>query len=164
MNCGNSNCTDPNCDGLGAAHRIIVESINSGTWAIIAVNANPGFVYTVGLHLKNLPELIMVGLSPSKTQSIINDCGEWMVENGEFKHGTQIDDLANMPTVIIDVAFDEKEEYAIQAFNYYGHWEFRMQQLVMPDKNWLFPWDHGFSQKMASAQTVLGNPPIERMN
>lgn len=166
-NCDNQRCSNPNCMGVAATQKRIADYVEVGQWMIIGVgdsNKEPTFTYTVGLHHKNLPELIMVGLNPELAMYILNDCGDMMVDNGPFKHGTQIDELANMPTIIIDVPKVQKQDYAIQAFNHYKHWDFKLQQLVMPDKKGRFPWEFGYSKKMRKSQKLLGHPPLEKMN
>jgi len=148
--------------GVAATQERITDFVEMGQWMVIGVGGDPIFTYTVGLHHKNLPELIMVGLNPNIAMHILNDCGHMMVDNGPFKHGTQIDELANMPTIIVDV--EQKQDYAIQAFNHYKHWDFKLQQLVMPDRKGRFPWEFGYSKEMRECQELLGNPPLEKMN
>lgn len=162
MNCNNPKCEDPDCIGVDGAQEHISDCIKIGKWAVMAVDDE--FAYTIGLHLKNLPELIMIGLNPEMSMYILNDCADMMVANGPFNHGTQIDELANMPTIIIDVPDELKKEYTGQAFNHYGHWDFKLQQLVMPDEKQRFPWEFGYSKDMQKRQKLLGNPPLEKMN
>lgn len=151
------------CDGVYAAQQAISNFVEQGRWGVIGVGASETdspFSYTVGLHYKKLPELIMVGISPQIAIRILNDCAEKMVVNGAgFKHGCLLDDLANMPLAIIDVIDSKKKECAVQAYNHYQHWDFGMQQLVMPDRSGKFPWEGDFELKMKEIQDVLGTPP-----
>lgn len=163
--CDNPQCNNPDCMGVAATQETISNYVEVGKWAIIgATKETATFCYTVGLHHHNLPELIMVGLNPEMTMYILNDCADMMIANNAFKHGTQIDELANMPTIIIDVLEEHKQEYTIQAFNHYHHWDFKLQQLVMPDEKQRFPWEPDFSEHMLKCQKLLGNPPLEKMN
>lgn len=162
----NNDCTNPECRGLDGLPDFIADYVEIGKWAVIGVlgetteqGHKSTFSYTVGLHYQNLPELIMVGLNASLAIYILNHCAEMMIEQGEFVHGTQIDELASMPTVIIDVQKEGKKSHAAQAYNHYRHWGFRMQQLVMPDKNGLFPWEKDYCKKMQTIQSILGRPP-----
>jgi hypothetical protein len=164
MSCDNPDCQDPDCVGLQNAQQTITDSIKAGGWTVIGVGDSPVFTYSIGLHHQHLPELIMVGLDIHLAHQIINHCAEIMLDQGQFSHGSQTDALANMPTTIIDVLMENKKEYAFQAFNHYKHWDFAMQQLVMPDPKGLFFWEQGVSQRLLKAQTILGHPPLEKMN
>lgn len=148
------------CRGVDAAQEMIKDHVNRGKWGVISVmgGPEPGFAYTVGLHHKGLPEIIMVGLSAEVSMVLLNDCAARMIEQNEaFVHGTEVDGIANMPLTLIDVTDDRKREYAIQAFNHYRHWDFKLQQMVMPDAKGVFPWEVNFDKKMEGIQTVLGN-------
>jgi len=144
--------------GMKNAQESITDLVGRGSWAIMGVEGSdtePTFSYTIGLHHKGFPEIIMVGLGRIHAHTILNDCAAMMIyQSSKFPHGTVITELANMPTVIIDI--DKKQDYAFQAYNHYKHWDFEMQQLVMPDKKGLFPWDNGYSKEMEKCQTLLG--------
>ena len=165
--CNDPRCNNPDCVGVSAAQKEISARVEIDQWALIGIGESKEtatFVYSVGLHHHKLPELIMIGLHPHIAMHIINDCADLMIANGPFKHGTKIDELANMPTIIVNVLDSLKPVYATQAFNHYGHWDFKLQQLVMPDEKQLFPWDSGFSDHMRKCQKLLGHPPMEKMN
>jgi len=164
MSCDNPNCADPECVGTKRAKQNIQNHVDNGRWAIVGVSGeNHTFAYTIGLHHKNLPELIMVGLNSTMAMHILNHCGYMMTNGNKFKHGTVITELANLPTTIITVHEELKRKRAVQAYNHYGHWDFDLMQLVMPDANGLFPWDEGYDPRMKEAQAMLGNPPLEKM-
>ena len=155
------------CAGVGAAQQNIEEHVSRGKWGVISVMGGPeaSFAYTVGLHHKGLPELIMVGLYPKLAMDLLNDCATRMIEQqAAFKHGTKVEGIANMPLALIDLLDEQKHEYAIQAFNHYRHWEFGMQQLVMPDAKGVFPWEGNFDKRMEAIQPVLGAPPADAVH
>jgi len=102
MNCDDKGCTDPDCMGLNEAHKMLEEHIKANKW--IVKGHDPTFSYTIGLHVKSLPELIIVGLDPVKATRILNTCAEKMIADGRISHGTLIDDVANMPLTLIDVS------------------------------------------------------------
>lgn len=155
------------CGGVDAAQQNITDLTEQGRWAVIGVSSTdsePSFSYTVGLHYKELPELIMIGLPVQSATYILNNCaGKMINQSNKYPHGQSIKELANMPLAIIDVFEDKKQEYAIQAWNHFHHWDFSMQQLVMPDAACKFPWGEGFDQHMNQIQPILGShPPVLR--
>lgn len=174
MKCDDKGCTDPDCMGLYEAHKALKEQLKDDKWIVMGVAGetsveghNPTFAYTIGLHVKNLPELIIVGLDPIKATLILNNCAEKMITEGRIKHGTLIDDVANKPLTLINVSEEQKQDHAFQAFqafNHYRHWDFELRQLVLPDPTGLFPWESDFDEGMRIIQPVLGNPPMEKMN
>lgn len=171
MKCGNKDCTDPNCMGLNKVRKLLKERVKDDEWMVMGVAGEttakghePTFSYTIGLHLINLPELLIVGLDPIKAVHILNASAEKMITEGRIKHGTIIDDVANMPLTLINVSEEEKRDHAFQAYNHYRHWDFELQQLVLPDIIGRFPWEINYDENMRVIQPLLGNPPLEKMN
>lgn len=154
------------CVGVDAAQDSIAENAKNGSWGVIAVMGvdEPSFAYTVGLHHKGLPELIIVGLAPESAMAILNQCAERMVsQGGAYPAGTTLDGLANLPLAVLDVSESCKSQYTHQAYNHYRHWDFGVQQLVMPDAGGKFPWYGSFDSRMHQVQPLLGDVPPQEV-
>lgn len=158
----------PKCVGAQSARKMIAENVSEGRWSIVAVasdGVSPSFIYSVGLHSLGYPELIIIGLNPKIGHDIINNCAELMKSNGsQFESGSFVENLANLPLAILDANDLGKMEYAVQGFNFYRHWNFKLQQLVMPDVNKRYPWQEGFDQNMSKIQDLIGTWPANHLN
>lgn len=131
----------------------IHELVSKGDWIVLAINADPCFTYTVGLHTHGLPEMIISLVPHQKAHRILNHCGMHMLEHGQFKHGEVTPELANYPSTIIDVNPINKKDYFCQVYNYYKTWDFKCQQIVASDIERRFPWDEGYN---IIGQEILG--------
>ena len=142
----------------------ISELEKRGHWSVIAVvgaPGEPGFCYTVGLHSKGLPELIIFALPPHAAGQILNSAAMLMVEHGRsFPSGETTERLANLPTAVIDAPL--ADGFAYQAFAYYEDQKVKFQQLVWPDPKGIFPWEEGFAKEMVALQPILGEPAPAR--
>lgn len=116
------------------------------------------FGYTVGLTLKDLPEVIIFGLSPALTQSTLNTVATRMIERGAHQAGELIDYVFQGPyepmAVDVDARYLE-QEYLTVVGRLYGDRNPSALQLVIPDKEQRFPWDDGY----AMDSPLLGQPP-----
>lgn len=162
-----TDCTDYRCAGPNANQKNIQYQTARGLWGIVGVlgtDDHPPFAYTVGLHKIGLPELILVGpLRLDLMEAVINTAGFYLRDNNmeQFEHGVEYINITNMPSVFLDVPEEQFKEYMFQAEYFYGHRNFKVQQMCWPDINGKFPWDENseFSedQKFHNLQTLLGN-------
>jgi hypothetical protein len=98
------------------------------------------FAYTIGNELKGLPELLVVGVS--RKAGFLNLLSDMMVERGApFAEGEIVDLGGKHPVKIINADAVAKAEYTIQASNFHGHDRYRVQQVLVPDPQGLFPDD-----------------------
>jgi hypothetical protein len=106
---------------------------------------NHTFSYTIGNTIKGMPELLVFGIAQS---SLLNHLSELMIKRDRgFKNNEIIDIGGKHPTCAIDADDEEvKKEFTIQAGRYLGHEFYRVQQIVIPDKNGLFPWQVGCAE------------------
>lgn len=144
--------------GVETMHQRIAKRVGSRSWIIVAVTNKPdnSFAYTIGLHHKKLPELIVMGLEPVYASRIINSCAERMVEQGApFVSGTAIEGITYHPLNVVDVSIPFKFKHSIQAHNHYGYWQCGLQQLVMADANGHSPWHGDCDGPMRKIQPLL---------
>jgi len=146
---------------LRELHKETDKLIDVGLWAVVSIfDAKPAFAYTVGLHSQNLPELIMVGLPSDVSHGILNAVGRAATNVGGFMHGNIIEKTSSHPITVIDAL--DKEEYATQVYAHYRTWDFKLQQLVVPDTKGRFPWDEDYDKILLAPQLILGNPPTRK--
>jgi hypothetical protein len=92
-----------------------------------------GFIYTVGLTVAGLPELIISGLFTEQGQDLVNSAAKLHLER-EFTPGDTITEMANVPFRVIDAP---NAEIGV-AVRMYGA-KARALQLVWPEADGSFP-------------------------
>jgi hypothetical protein len=140
----------------------LIEEIGWAVTAVVPDMDDPdeacAFAYTVGLTAHDFPELLVVGLDPGVSQSLLNDLAQRVYDKARvFTHGERISDLlSGYDAVIVDgTAPDDLAPAA--AFAHYGQDRVRLQQIVWPDAEGRFPWEDGYAFP-PYAQPVIGRP------
>ena len=116
----------------------------------------PPFSYSIGNHLKGLPELLIIG---SCQAPYLNEMSRLMIARGRpFDEGELVKTLTlllpmNAHHVGARVAWDE---YCVQAGEHLGHDDYSLTQMVLSDKEGRFPGDDGCQEPWASLP-VLGS-------
>jgi hypothetical protein len=133
------------------------------------------FLYTIGLPLKYLPELIVFGLPGHQAHSLMSAIVAKVTElDDKPRDGHVIDGIANVPFVLRDVPSGEAiEEFLIQSREFYrwadrngiedmippgGTESFPVMQVVWPDDEGRFPWDEGMREKWRVPQELIVKP------
>lgn len=134
--------------------------VAEGGWLVMGVGGSetePGFCYTIGLHSLGLPEVIIMGLPPTNGQTLLNDVGFMMKEQGgPVEFGKSYDEFANLPTQFVEVDEQYIKEYMCQAGFYYGEsTPLKAIQMVWPDTQGKFPWDMEFEERFRAVQPIL---------
>jgi Domain of unknown function (DUF4262) len=99
----------------------------------------PPFSYTIGNHLKNLPELLIIGSSEA---FYLNHLSRLMItRRRSFDDGELIQLLPlSLPLALVRV--DDRivwDEYTVQAGVYFGDNDYAVMQAVRSDKQGRFP-------------------------
>jgi hypothetical protein len=138
------------------------EDIARVGWSCMGVGGGEDslpFIYTIGLHLKGLPELLVIGGIGPSLHSVVNESASRMVAGGAFTHGQRIGFGGEHSLVAVHCdSPDAWDEYTIQAASYYGHRDYKVIQLVLCDQQGRYPWDSGCADPYAR-QPVLGPTP-----
>lgn len=113
------------------------------------VDADVPFFYTIGLHERGLPELLII--APRAPTSMVTDFallinvfGHKMIERGRaFDHGELIDISGRSRCMYVNANDPRaKTDYCVQAVRYYHDDEaLRVGQILLPDKRRRFPND-----------------------
>jgi hypothetical protein len=111
---------------------------------VLHVSDEPGFTYTIGLYEKYGFELLVFALQPQHAQAIFNDIYvKLSIEGVELSCGVDDPRWANLPTRFYNADPDRVRQYVVQADAYYGQ-HVRVLQLVLPDRDGLFPGNKDF--------------------
>ena len=114
------------------------------------------FAYTIGNHLKRLPELLVIGTAHA---GFLNDLSEMMIAAGRpFLDGqlVRIGD-ARLPVKAIRANSSAQADYTIQAGQYFGREDYEVMQVMLPDRAGRFPGEDG-------CQPAYANIPVLRRN
>lgn len=120
--------------------------------SMLGVHDDIPFVYSVGNHLVNIPEVILLGnFKSEQVFPILNTVSEFLVGNPEVLE-SPIDRFGNFFFNIPDWPFpfmahwcseSVKSEYTIQAGQYLGTEDYRVLQILLCDPAGVFPGQEG---------------------
>ena len=93
-----------------------------------------GFGYTVGNHLVGLPELLLIGPATDDEYNVLNKLSKHMLKlKRPFKDGELLKPNKVLRGVVYDANQKAKDEYTLQATQYFEHSDYRLQQVVLAD-------------------------------
>jgi hypothetical protein len=112
------------------------------------------FAYTIGNQLQALPELLIIGMMKA---GFLNDLSQIMIDaRGTFANGQLVRiDGARLPVKVIRANKTAYTEYTVQAGRYFGHDDYPIMQVLMPDRDGKFP-DEAGCQPPYSDVPILG--------
>ena len=124
--------------------------------------ARPAFIYTVGLHLSGLPEIIMSGnLDQAEMHGVISNlAGYWLQEKrpifGDYPDFIKLSDEKSAPISVVKVDPDfANDNYLFIVKRLYPDAKYEVAQLYWPDINCKLPFDDDYSQDEAYVQDIL---------
>jgi len=129
---------------------------------VLADDEHPPFAYSVGVeHNFKVPELVIIGLKPELSQSIINEyCRR--VRNGErFSIGQRASGFlgGGFDCQFGAVHPDHYPEHFGWDIWFYDGPDFRIVQLVYPTTLGIWPWDSEADEWFRKWQPLLDQPP-----
>ena len=145
------------CDHPGSTIDDYLDQLRSNMvehgWAIQYVEDNrTPYAYTIGLHGRGLPELLVTGVSPQRAVRVLNGVARIALRDAAPTPGARIQLPAG--PLIEFVAIDHPDAHMDMAVAFYGV-EFSALQLVWADGRGRWPWAAGFSDGRGR-QPVLG--------
>lgn len=114
---------------------------------VVFVAADPGFAYTIGNSLRDLPELIVFGLSPDDSVLTLNAWSSLMIKRGaSFGDGEMVrfDEFSEaLPCRATRCDGLAKLRYSIQISRVFDVDDraYDLMQMLIPDKRGVFPDD-----------------------
>lgn len=153
------NCTGSQEDYFESCRKIIAE-FGVLIQYVMGDATEPPFAYTVGLAAKDHPELIIFGLSPDVSRSVLNHIALPIVhddENARCQPGPSDQVFKGTEARFIEVVdSDEHLTVANSMFAIPGQGPLDALQIVYPDADGVWPWESG--SKVAS-EPLLGIAP-----
>ena len=123
-------------------------------WAVQFVEDDRApFAYTIGLNARGLPELLMTGLAPKRSQLLLNRAAELALREGAPVPGAQFTLCDRLPVEVVEVG--HPEAHMAIALDIARGRPVRARQLVWADNLGRWPWARGFDRGMRR-QPVLG--------
>jgi len=104
-----------------------------------AEDDSPNFAYTIGNASPGvgLPELLVIGTNDA---AFLNELSQKMIErHAAFDDGELVQLGGKFPLKIINADRRAHSEYTIQAGQYLGHENYRVQQVLISDRSGRFP-------------------------
>ena len=112
------------------------------TMAIAKSRKEPAFFYTIGNQEKQLPELLVIGNFKSIDMcTILTTLSDNMIKDGVYKSGDAIDLGGEYPLLIYSTTQEAKQHYTFQAGQFYANEDYKVMQVVIPDKKGCYPPD-----------------------
>lgn len=133
---------------------VLRKTIREYRWAVQFVeDGQRPFAYTIGLHDRGLPELLLTGQPPQTSARLLNSVARDMVDGGTILHpGMHIDFQGEFLLEAIEV--DHPDVHLKFALGILDE-PFAALQLVWTDDGRHWPWDRGWSRGRR-CQPVLG--------
>jgi len=120
--------------------------------------ANRWLLYTVGLHHRGLPELVLRGLPPDTGNPILQHLGHAACEHGdELAAGARLDLLPGWTFRLVPSTVRGADFVLGVVVALYGE-EVAVMQVVWPDAAGAYPWDAGYAGP--KSQPVMERPEI----
>jgi Domain of unknown function (DUF4262) len=110
-------------------------------WAVQYVEDRRPFAYTIGLHDRGLPELLVTGLEPRQSLWLLNTFARRALVDGTPKAGNQVRLPAGTHVEVVEV--DRPDAHLYMAVNIEGP-KVEAVQLVWADGRGRWPWVPGF--------------------
>jgi hypothetical protein len=140
----------------------IYASVERNGWVVQFVESDrTPYAYTIGLHPRGLPELLVTGMPPQRATQVLNSVAEYLVGGGKPRPGERI--LIGGELLLDVVQVQHPDAHMNFAVAFYGA-DLRALQLVWPDDQGHRPWCSEFSNG-GVRQPVLGmwvEPPESR--
>ena len=108
----------------------IYASVQRNGWVVQFVTDRTPFAYTIGLHPRGLPELLVTGMPPQRATQVLNSVAQYLVGGGKPVPGERI--LIGGELLLDVVQVQHPDAHLKFAVAFYGA-DLRALQLVWPD-------------------------------
>lgn len=145
---------------LRAAVDQSIASHGQHIWAVFPDRTSPPetmvFAYTIGNHQRKLPELLVIGnLQPEQQAFLLNTvAGVMRKRERAFHNGEFVSIGGELPLKVVEASVRVHAEYTVQAGQYWRTEDYRVQQVLIPDKDGKFPGDPGCADPWGSIPVV----------
>ncbi|MFT4089074.1 MAG: DUF4262 domain-containing protein [Gordonia sp. (in: high G+C Gram-positive bacteria)] len=149
---------DPRCNGGDDLIGHALAQIVQGRWAVTAVfgdEVSPPMAYTTGLTEFGRPELMITGLDAELSGRLLNLAAQRVIDDPTIGGGTHLARVIREPYEL--AAVDVAHTATLRVTQVVYGRAFTALQLVWPDRDGCYPWDHGYSVDL-DAQPLWGVP------
>jgi hypothetical protein len=136
---------------------LIYAAVQENGWIVQYVTDRTPFAYTIGLHQRGLPELLVTGMPPQRARLVLNTVAEYLVNGGRPVPGERM--LIGGELLLDFVQVQHPDAHLKFAVSIYG--PLQALQVVWPDDQGHRPWCAEFSND-GVRQPVFGvrvDPP-----
>jgi hypothetical protein len=135
---------------------LLRQTVDEHGWAVQFVESERRpFAYTVGLHSRGLPELLVTGMSPERATLTLNSVADYLVNGGRPVFGDLISLGDEVELCVVQV--EHPDAHLNMAIALYGS-DVKALQLVWSDERGHRPWCPEFSRG-GIRQPVFGVRP-----
>jgi hypothetical protein len=109
---------------------------------VVGDKKQPAFAYTIGNQEKGLPELLLIGNFDAGMMATILDklSDQLLLQGKPFDNGSLISLGGKQNVAVWDTTYDALR-YTCQAGQFYGNEDYKVQQVVIPDRKGRYPED-----------------------
>ncbi|AZO54287.1 DUF4262 domain-containing protein [Mesorhizobium sp. M8A.F.Ca.ET.057.01.1.1] len=132
---------------------------------VLEESDDPPFAYSVGIeHNFDAPELVVIGLKPEISQSIINEYCRRVREGELFQPGQRaLGFVKDFDCEFGAVDAGHYPEYFGWDIWFYDGHDFRVMQLIFPNLDGVWPWEPEADDWFRARQPLLGTAPSSRI-
>jgi hypothetical protein len=120
---------------------LIYAAVQANGWVVQFVSDRTPFAYTIGLHPRGLPELLVTGMPPERAKLVLDSVAQYLVEGGRPVPGERM--LIGGELLLDFVQVQHPDAHLKFAVSIYG--PLQALQLVWPDDQGHRPWCAKFS-------------------
>ncbi|AZO02071.1 DUF4262 domain-containing protein [Mesorhizobium sp. M2A.F.Ca.ET.043.02.1.1] len=123
----------------------------------------PPFAYSVGIeHNFGVPELVVIGLKPELSMTIVNEYCRRVRGGERFRIGERASGFlgGGFDCQFGAVHPDHYPEYFGWNIWFYDGPDFRIMQLIFPTTSGVWPWDAEADEWVRKRQPLLDQPPL----
>ncbi len=148
-------------DQLGKKIRADVDRYGWNRMGVFGPEGRPSWVYSIGFHRTyRHPEIVVFGFDQTLLMGIMGTIGSLVSSGTTFEAGTESAEILER----YNCAFRSVDEqwYPLffgRAIDYYAGSNFPILQCLYPDQHGLYPWQHGFDEKLRDWQPRLAPNP-----
>jgi Domain of unknown function (DUF4262) len=121
---------------------LIYEKVKEHGWTVQFIQDRTPFAYTIGLHERGLPELLVTGMPPERANLVLNTVANYLVNGGRPVPGERM--LIGGELLLDFVQVQHPIAHLKFAYSIYGP-DLRALQVVWPDNHGHLPWCTEFS-------------------
>jgi hypothetical protein len=148
---------------LTPAQAHIHKMVAKKTWAVMSVlglNKECLYSYSVGMHYLGFPDLLVIWKDADASEKLVNACCLAVIDEGNALVARKpLSGVTKRALIPLDIELNDKIKYTRHALEHYGHTDYNLQQLVIPNAKGEFPWDLEGREEGGERQSLIAKYP-----